>query len=175
MRLALAIDLEVRGENHPKITHRRNNLSTVLLAQGRFDEVDEQLTLAWRIVGSRFDLTSARILLTRLALALVRGEAPDLFIGQMKTHLLIQPLPDYADVVRRTEVGIAFQSLGLADDDRSLLKAILSVLNGDQSQESLDVQPRWPAIASRPLGEPWPAVRLSHDTATEVLPTAPAV
>lgn len=100
MRAALAIDLAVRPANHPKVPHRRNNLGVVLLLQGRVAEAREQVTQAWQQSGAPYDLTSARILTTRLVVALVDNEPCELFLGQLKSHLAIRPLSNVADVNR---------------------------------------------------------------------------
>jgi proteasome accessory factor A len=160
LRAALAIDIEVRSASHPKITHRRNNLSTVLLLQGRHEETEQELTRAWQIVGSRYDLTSARILIVRLALAMIRREPPDVFIGQLKTQLMIQPLPDFADVVLRSELALVFDALELRldADELTLLKAIVAVTQTDKAVEALGELRLWREALPQPLDREWPTL-----------------
>ena len=157
MRAALAIDIESRPADHPKIAHRRMNLATVLMMQGRDGEAREQLELGWDVMGRRYDLTSVRILILRLTLAMMGAGPADLFIGQLKTHLAIEPLPDFADVVRRCEIGVCFGPLAprVQDADRELLNAIVVVANGDQPPAWLDAHPRWRDTPGRPLIECW--------------------
>jgi hypothetical protein len=160
MRAALAIDLAVRPPNHPKLLHRRNNLAVVLLMQGRPAEAREQARLAWEQVetDARYDLTTARLLTTRLILDLIDGVPCADVIGLLKSHLAIQPLPDYADVDRRWQVAPVFTVLAsLVDPDRlALLEALSRVLNRQRPVESLDELPAWRDAPEVPLESPRP-------------------
>ncbi len=166
MRGALAIDLDARGETHPKIVHRRMNLASVLLMQGRCSEADEQLRLAWQIAGTRYDLTSARVLLIRLALALLDREPSDTFAGQLKTHLALWPFENLADVTIRTDVDVAFEAIGarFEPEDLSLLKTLVGVLNGDRGLESLEDVERWRVSEAKTLDVPWPVRHVSGES-----------
>lgn len=157
MRAALAIDLAV--PNPRKVPHRRNNLAGVLLLQGRTSEAREQVTLAWQLTGTRYDRTSARALVVRLALAFVDHEPADLFIGQLKRHLAIQPLLDFADVEQHWRVRQMFDGLeSITDDERALLRAVAEVLNGARVPAWLDDIARWRDTAEQRLDSPWPGV-----------------
>ena len=157
MRAALAIDLRVRP-NSPKVPHRRNNLATVLMMQGRIAEAREQVTLAWQHSGPRYDVTSARVLTMRLAIALICVEPPEFFLGQLKSHLIVQPLPDFADVVRRWEAGCVLDALAprLGRDALGVLQAIVAVLNAERAVESLEDVDGWRDAPPEPLDAPWP-------------------
>jgi hypothetical protein len=158
MRAALAVDIEARSLNHAKVAHRRNNLATVLMMQGRLDEACEQVGLAWRALAFQYDLTSVRVLTMRLTLALLRDERPGLYIGQLKTHLTMRPLPDYADVVPRWEFAPVLDAIAprLTAADASLLGTIVAVLNGDALSQALQEQPRWPEPPRQALDVQWP-------------------
>ena len=87
---ALAIDEKLHTINepsHPKIPHRLNNVSMVLLMLGLTDEAKLQLARAWSLKKSLHDTTSARILWVRVAVAMLSGEPPGVFLGQLKTVL----------------------------------------------------------------------------------------
>lgn len=103
-------------------------------------------------------MTSARILAVRLALAFVNREPVDLYIGQLKTHLTIQPLPDYSEVVARWDMARVLDSLVLLIDeaDLALLRSLVGVLNTESPVESLQEHDRWRDAPPRPLDVPWP-------------------
>ena len=157
LRAALAVDVQVRPAGHPKLPHRRNNLAGALLMLGRLDEAVRVVSTAWAEIGDRYDRTSARVLTTRLILAMRLGEPTALFVGQLKTHLALQPLPDLADVDPRWTVAPALALLAhhLCDADMRLLRAITGFLNGE-SFEPLRALPAWTQAFPRPLDEPWP-------------------
>jgi len=157
MRAALAIDIDSRSADHPKVAHRRMNLATVLLLQGRVGEAREELERGWAVIGSRFDITSVRILVMRLTVAMMEHESTDLFLGQLKTHVGIHPLRDFADVVRRWDIRLSLERLAprLEAADAALLNALVVVANGDQPPAWLDSHPRWRDAAARALVECW--------------------
>jgi len=102
------------------------------------------VSLAWRGMGSQFTVTSARILTVRLAVALLRGEAPAFFVGQLQSHLAIHLLRLYPPHETRSATGQVFERLGarFSDADLALLMQIMAVLNTDHPVESLDAHPR---------------------------------
>jgi hypothetical protein len=91
--------------SHPKIPHRLNNLCTVLIMQGKLDEAKVLLVRAWQLKSGQHDLTSARVLYVRLAVALLESEPKEIFVGQLKTLLALESLPDYADVVKVWDIA----------------------------------------------------------------------
>jgi hypothetical protein len=165
IRTALAINIDVLTDTSPLIPHRRCNLATVLLLQGRLDEALEQLELAWQAIGSQYNVTTARILTVRLAVALLRGEAPEFFVGQLKSHLAIHLLRPFPRHETRSATGQVFERLGarFSDADLALLMQIMAVLNTDQPVESLDEHPRWQEAEAVPLAAPWPATQAFLD------------
>lgn len=158
MRAALAIDIAGGEATHRKLPHRRNNLGTVLLIQGRAADARQEVTMAWHDAGMRYDLTSARVLTMRLTIALVDGEPEDVFLGQLKTHLAIQPLPDFADVNPLWQVTLLLEALTPKLDANALdlLRAIADVLNGNRQVESLEELACWRDAPPLPLDAPWP-------------------
>ena len=87
LRRALAIDEKARGETHPIIPHRLNNLCTVLIMQGKLDEAKPLLARAWQIKQGNHDITSARVLFVRLAIAFFESRPAGCFIGQLNALL----------------------------------------------------------------------------------------
>lgn len=158
LRAALAIDISLGTLTARKIPHRRNNLASVLLMQGRVFEAREQVTLAWWESGTAYDRTSVRILVVRLAIAFVSDEPADVLIGQLKRHLTIQPLPDYAHVESHWRVAPLLASLcpRLATEEHMLLAGVASVLNGERLVESLLAIPLWARAREQPLDTAWP-------------------
>jgi hypothetical protein len=160
MRAALATDLAVRPPHHPKVPHRRNNLGTVLVIQGRLAEAREQVTQAWEQSCGRYDLTSARILTVRLLIALIDREPSELFLGQLKSHLAIQPLQNVAEVDRFWKILPLLDELAprMSPDDVRLLKAIVRVLNACVPGDPLETIERWREALPLPLDMTWPTV-----------------
>jgi hypothetical protein len=158
MRAALGVELAVRPADHPKLAHRRNNLATVLLMLGRVDDARDEVTRAWQATAGRRDLTSARILVIRLAIAMVAKEPFSAFLGQARTHLAIRPLPDFADVSPYWQVPRLLEALSpvLEADAAALLKGLGDVLNNDRPHDSLDEIALWRCASPASLDEPWP-------------------
>ena len=158
MRAALAIDVIVGETARRKLPHRWNNLGTLLLLRGRVGDARREVTHAWVLNATNYDITSARILTVRLTIAMVDNEPGDLFLGQLKTHLAIQPLPDFADVDRRWAMSRMLEMLRPRLDGEAvdLLRAIGEVINRERPLESLDGIPRWQSTPPVPLDEPWP-------------------
>jgi hypothetical protein len=160
LRAALAVDLAAGAPSARKIPHRRNNLASVLLMQGRLSDACEQVTLAWQQIGTAYDRTSVRVLVLRLAIALVGGEPSQVLIGQAKRHVAMEPLPDFADVEPRWRVAPLLEALvpRLTMDQHMLLKGIAEVLNGDRLVASLLGVRLWRETPEQPLDAPWPLV-----------------
>lgn len=160
MRAALAIDLRVRPAHNLKVPHRLNNLATVLLMQGRSAEARELVRRAWQHEPIRRELTGARILTIRVALAIVDGEDAAPFVGQLKTLLAAWPLSNDASVDLRWQMGPVLDALErrLEPEAVTLLRAIVCAMNGDRPIASLASAPRWDATPAEPLETPWPRV-----------------
>jgi hypothetical protein len=158
MRSALQIDVAERHDGHPKVRHRRNNLGTVLLLQGRLREASALVTLAWPAADGPYDITTARVLATRLLIAILSGESRDLYLGQLKTHLGTWPLPDFADVDRRWQMAAVLRTLTTIElEDMDFLLAIVEVLNGARTPDALDSFRCWRDTVPLGLDTPWPS------------------
>jgi hypothetical protein len=159
MRCALAIDLAERHPRHVKISHRRNNVGTLLLMQGRIAEARELVTAAWPRSTDRFDVTSARVLTTRLTIAFIERAPYHFFLGQLKSHLSTQPLPNFGDVDRFWQMHTVLDAVAqrLDGDTVTLLSAIVNVVNGRSTLETLEQIPLWRDTPAQPLDAAWPS------------------
>lgn len=158
LRAALAIDVECAGPWR-KVPHRRNNLAALLVMRGRLDEARQQLTMAWQSIGREYDLTSARVLTMRLMTAFLADEPHDLYLGQLKQHLRIKPLPDLANVTAHWQADNILRMVTptLTAEQSGLLRDVIAVLNRQRASETLDRWPSWQAAEACELDLPWPA------------------
>jgi tetratricopeptide (TPR) repeat protein len=145
LRRALAIDEKARGEAHPKIPHRLNNICTALIMQGKLDEAKELLARAWQLKCGRHDLTSARLLFVRLTVAMLESQPETLFLGQLKTLLAQESLPDHADVVKVWDIAYFIDHLSaeLGGHHAAFLRALAASLNDRAKLPELDRFPQW--------------------------------
>ena len=123
------------------------------------EEAREQLTMAWQSIGRAYHFTSARILTMRLATAFAAEEPNALFLGQLKQHLTIQPLPDLANVTSHWQAESILRVLTpkLNAEHSGLLRQVVAVLNRERAIESLDAWSCWHEAHACELTRPWPA------------------
>lgn len=88
-REALELDRTLLGADDPIIPHRLQNLAIVLLMRGAVEDACHELVEAWRLRAGRASLTGPRVLFLRLSAALFRNEPVGVFVGQLKTLLII--------------------------------------------------------------------------------------
>ncbi len=157
LRQALAIDEEDRGATHPKIPHRLNNLCTVLIPQGKLAEAKSLLARAWQLKRGQHDLTSTRLLLVRLAIALLELQPVEVFVGQLKNLLALESLPDHAEVVKVWDITCFIESLRpkIPPDAGNFLTALVSAMNDRTKLADLDRFPEWLTQPPIPLDAPW--------------------
>jgi len=153
LRQALELDEKTLGTTHPKIPHRLMNLSTVLIMQGKLDEARLRLTHAWQLKYGRHDLTSGRLLFVRVALALLELQPTKVFVGQLKTLLMQESVPDHADVARTWDIVCLIESLRpkLPPAGADFLEALADVLNDRKGLPRLDQFPLWQDCNPQPL------------------------
>lgn len=159
LRLAIAIEDTQVAADSPKRPHRRNNLALVLLAAGKLADADAANREAWALKLAPHDVTSARILFTRVALGLRTGDrAVGLYLGQLKTLLGAAPLPCVGDVSATWDVDDVLDTLmgELAADDDSLLIDLAAALNDPRRVATLATAARWTAAPPTRLDAPWP-------------------
>jgi tetratricopeptide (TPR) repeat protein len=159
LRRALELDDKTRGGTHPKIPHRLNNLCTVLIMQGKLEESKPLLSRAWQIKSGQHDLTSARVLFIRLALAFLKSQPTETFIGQLKTILVQESLTDHANVAKIWDISCFIEHLGnsgLGIPDFEFLRALVAAFNDRARLPALDRFPTWKNQVPVPLDVPWP-------------------
>jgi len=158
LRQALAIDEQDRGATPPKIPHRLNNLCTVLILRGKQAEAKSLLARAWQLKCTRHDLTSTRLLFVRLAIALLEFQPAEVFVGQLKTLLALDPLPDDPAVVKPGDMTWFSESLlpKIPPDAGDFLTALASAMNDRTKLADLNRFPEWRNQPPIPLDTPWP-------------------
>lgn len=154
MREALEIDERLRGRDAPKVAHRLNNFSTLLIMMGNLAGAREHLQRAWAIKQSTgHDITSIRVLFIRLTVALLESEPMDRYIGQLCTLAAIPELGDYADVNKTWDIGyfIEFLRPKINDHQAKFLTALVAALNDRDKLPQLDQFPEWRNASPQPL------------------------
>lgn len=157
---ALNIDEKVRESNHPKIAHRLNNISIVLLMLNRLDECKRNLSRAWKIKELKHDVTSLRILFIRTALCFVENKSPSIYLGQMKT-LFTTPgwyASNEVDNFWNVKSLLNYLKTKLSIEQELFLETIVDSLNAGShfyKNKKLDGINLWDNITEVPLTEPW--------------------
>ena len=144
-RMALDYDIKARGGNHPKIAHRMNNLSVVLIRTGNFSEAKDNLDQAWKIMNFKSDITGFRILFIRMCLALLNDKPFDTYLGQIKTILNSEELKNKAEAGEPWGIDdfIFYISNKLPEDKALLLQTIFNVHNKKQNLYELNELSLW--------------------------------
>jgi tetratricopeptide (TPR) repeat protein len=125
------------SETHP---HRLNNLSTVLIMQGKLDEAVKLLRRAWELMEGRHDTTSVRILLSRLTISLLESRPPGIHIGRLKTLFRDVP-PGVAGIITpKTTAAVKVDYLvkQLSRENFELLHALYRVANAEAEVDELE-------------------------------------
>jgi proteasome accessory factor A len=157
-RRALQIDQAVRGNDDPKIPHRLNNLALVLVMQDKLSEARQRLARAWSLKAGQHDITSARVLWTRVTTALVGSEASGTFLGLMRSLFSLPSLPATGGVIRYWQVVpvVDFVRPRISPADADLLVQLAEVLNYRRRLPRLDAFASWADQAPLPLETAWP-------------------
>ena len=130
------------SETHP---HRLNNLSTVLIMQGKLAESKGLLRRAWELMKGRHDTTSARILLSRLTISLLESKPPGIYIGRLTT-LLQDRLLSVAGIITtttRAAVTVDYLKSQLSGDNFEFLHALYRVINNEEETDKLGKFELW--------------------------------
>jgi tetratricopeptide (TPR) repeat protein len=153
LRESLRLDTKHRGSTHPKVAHRINNLCTVLLMEGSLEEAGELLSQAWEIKTGQHDITSMRILYLRCILAYLQSRPVGRLLGQLKTLLKIENLPEHAQVSPTWQIGSVLQSLSpqLPAGVPGFLMALVGAMNDRATLAELEEFPEWREAAEEPV------------------------
>jgi len=126
--------------------------------QRKLDEAKPLLARAWHLKRGAHDLTSARVVWVRLAVAMLECASPRVFLGQLKSLLELPELPARADISTTCvyEPIVASLSSGLDTGDVELLKRIAAALNSRHRALTLVALPKWRTARSVSLNSRWP-------------------
>jgi len=159
LRQAIAIEDRQVAARSPRRAHRRNNLALVLTCAGKLEEARRVTAEAWRLRAGRHDMTSARILVVRVALRFLEGGRDVAgYLGQLKTLLGRETLECLGDIAPTWEVPdvLAMLRARLPGTDADLLVEISETLNDRGRLPSLRAFAAWRAAAAVPLETAWP-------------------
>jgi tetratricopeptide (TPR) repeat protein len=157
-RRALAIDENVRAADDPKIPHRINNLSMILVMQRKLEEASGLLVWAWQLKIGSYDITSARILFTRLIIAFLESQPTSIYIGHLKTLLSGESLKILGGVSAKADIDYIIDRLKdrLTSDAMVFLEALVRAINDPAEVYGLDEFDLWRMQSAVPLNESWP-------------------
>jgi len=140
----------------PDGAERRLALALILLAAQRFVDARRVIAEAWRLNASRHDVTSGRILFVRATLALLQRSDARLYLGQLKTLLMLDSLPRRRGTPT-WEVSDVFLLLLTAAVDGDLLIEAGLALKDRARVERLEAVDGWKAVSPIPLETAWPS------------------
>lgn len=156
-RRALEIDEKVRKPDDPKIPHRLNNLATVLTMQGKVDEAKRLLARAWELKASVHDITSVRILFSRIATSMMEKEPYGVYLGQIKALFGLPELAYGANVSTTWDIGMVIRYIQpkIFQEESELLILLDSAINDQSKLPELDRFPVWKDQPAVPLDVSW--------------------
>ena len=121
--------------------------------QGKLDEAKKLLERAWQLKSGQHDLTSTRLLFVRLTIALLESQPTEKFVGQLKTLLALESLPDHADVMKVWDITYFIEHLQpkLSSGSTDFLTALATVLNDRTKLPELEEFPAWREAKPLPI------------------------
>ncbi|MGA9131261.1 MAG: hypothetical protein WB384_04590 [Candidatus Sulfotelmatobacter sp.] len=121
--------------------------------QGKLDETKKLLKRAWQLKSGQHDLTSTRLLFVRLTVALLETQPTEKFVGQLKTLLALESLPDHADVMKVWDITYFIEHLQpkLSSGSADFLTALATVLNDRTKLPELEEFPAWREAKPLPI------------------------
>jgi len=161
LRRAISIENRLLPPQHPKRSHRRNNLAMVLMLSDRLDESASANSEAWQmkctVSEGGHDMTSARILLTSIALQWLTGSDATICIGQLRTLLERPELPCLGNINPNWDAADIIDNLRikLASDQADLLAALVESMNDRTKVTELDRFVIWCSQPPVQLDAPW--------------------
>ncbi|MBF0217155.1 MAG: tetratricopeptide repeat protein [Candidatus Omnitrophica bacterium] len=158
LREALSHDESSREPSDPKIAHRMNNLSIVLVMKEGYAEARELLSRAWTIkLASGHDITSQRILFVRSAAALLQNEPMEPYIGRIRALRQGDPPGDKANITQFWDIGDFLDHLRprISARDLNFVTLLYKALNNREDTPELDQLTIWKDQPSLPVDIPW--------------------
>lgn len=147
-----ARDLYLRAlQADPSDAINQTNFAGLCLVAGEHAEAEKRLREARRLAGGRADCYACRTFFLRAALAAVRKEDANLYLGQLKTtfDLEIRPMPS-----RNTTVRDYLQQQ-LAAGAFALFDAIYAAINEPDGLAKLKAMPAWQQVKAVALDVAW--------------------
>jgi len=153
-RLRQALDVAIPAER----PHVLNGLALVLVRTAGLYAAWRANAEAWRLLDGAHDVTSARVLLVRVAFRILAGDRNvGLYFGQLKTLLARPSLSRWGGVARHWDVDDALNLLRMQlRNEGELLVQATRVLDGCAAPGVLDVFDAWTAAPAVGLDVPWP-------------------
>lgn len=140
----------------PVLVHWKNHLAAALLIQDKLTEATQVCAECWQMQAGRKDLTAARILYVRTALALLLGHPCHRFLGQLKALCTSGPLPAPNGVPVNWRVPSVVSHLkSRLYQHTDLLTALLVALNNPGEIPALEQFPDWHDQVPVPLDAAW--------------------
>lgn len=126
--------------------------------QRKLTEARAVLQRAWQLNCSEPDVTSGRILWSRIAVAALAGEDIVPYIGLAKSLLLLPELHAFGWIssVWQIRPVSAFLRPQLSAAHADLLEALAAALNNRNELAALESHPDWRYPAPLPLETEWP-------------------
>jgi hypothetical protein len=154
---SLKLSARALGGHTPKLSHRLMNLAGVELLRGQHRRARLLLGRAWRHQVHVPDLTAARILTVRLAVAIVTSETRDIYVAQLRTIFDSPSLSDVAETDAHWSVAWLLDHVeGQVGAERSaLLRGVAVALNDRSNFTLLQESREWCAARAIPLDQSW--------------------
>jgi hypothetical protein len=112
---------------------------------------------AWSLKTGRHDVTSGRILVTRIAIRRMRNADATQYLGQLRTLLEQRELPCLGEIDRKWDAADVLKHLRLRlPPEANLFTAIIAALNEPTAVADLDQFDVWRSAPAVPLETPWP-------------------
>ena len=162
--LARAIELEdnLLPARHPKRPHRRNNRAIALMLADQLSEAIRLNAEAWELKVHHsedgHDVTSGRILVTRIALSWLAGWDASTYLGQIRVLLEQPALPCHGDIDRhwQAEDILDYWRQQLSPIQADLLAVLHDIINNKEKMLEIDRFPAWTGQTAVPLDASWP-------------------
>ncbi len=167
LRQAVEIESRLLPQDWDKHAHQLNSLATVLIMQGKLIEAKKCLCRAMNLLKDKYDATTLRILVNRIAVWLMEARIPQTYIGQLKTLFYARrESAGNAIPVSRAAVMVDAIACQLTVEHAEFLRVLFRVLNNPGRMPELERFAIWtdtPAIPLEPVRLPLGNACEGHD------------